>query len=152
MRHLIRIASFIRKIYWFIFRPKTFGVKAILFDKNEKVLLIKNSYDKRFMFPGGGIKRNETPEQAAKRELWEETGIVAQEIKQIGEYTSSAEYKKDTIYFYYVPEYSQAKQTKSPEIDKIGFYSLSELPQPLSESTKRRLTNFNPNKFEKGEW
>jgi 8-oxo-dGTP pyrophosphatase MutT (NUDIX family) len=51
------------------FRPSVYG---ILIEKN-KVLLVKQKggYD----FPGGGIKINETIEQALKREFFEETGI-----------------------------------------------------------------------------
>lgn len=35
---------------------------------------------KKWCFPGGGIKRGESPQKAAERECWEETGIRCKAI------------------------------------------------------------------------
>lgn len=40
-------------------------------------------------FPGGGIKPNETPRQAADREFYEETGHVAERMKPAGSFFPS---------------------------------------------------------------
>ena len=59
--------------------------RVIVVDENERVLLFRA--DVNFTFegssgqrslwfaPGGGVEGNETPEEAAHRELWEETGL-----------------------------------------------------------------------------
>lgn len=42
--------------------------------------------DTSWEFPMGGIDGNETPEDAARRELLEETGLSSQSLKLIGQY------------------------------------------------------------------
>jgi len=100
-QRFIKIASTIvyppLKLYWFVFRPKTYGVKCVI-QNGREILMIRNTYGPGWWtFPGGGIKRNETAEQAVKREVIEEVGISIKDLRKIGEFTSTAEYKKDTI-------------------------------------------------------
>lgn len=43
--------------------------------ENKKVLLVKHKDFNKWLQPGGHIEENETPEEAAIREVYEETGI-----------------------------------------------------------------------------
>lgn len=43
--------------------------------ENKKVLLVKHKDFNKWLQPGGHIEDNETPEEAAVREVYEETGI-----------------------------------------------------------------------------
>lgn len=57
----------------------------ILLNKEGKVWLGKNTNTNHWQFPQGGIDNNETAEQAMLRELYEETGIKAEQVKIIAE-------------------------------------------------------------------
>lgn len=53
---------------------------------NDQWVLCKKKGFETWECPGGHIERGETSEQAASRELWEETGALDFEIQHIGYY------------------------------------------------------------------
>ena len=46
---------------------------------------MRSSYQAGWNFPGGGVKRGETPDAAARRELAEEIGLLAPRLLPAGE-------------------------------------------------------------------
>ena len=52
------------------------GVKALVVTPGGHIVLVRHSYMQGWHFPGGGMKRRETAEQAILRELSEEIGLV----------------------------------------------------------------------------
>ncbi|WP_235037653.1 MULTISPECIES: NUDIX domain-containing protein [unclassified Novosphingobium] len=58
------------------------GVRVLVLDRQERVLLIRHSYGSdKWMPPGGGMRRGEDPLLAAARELVEETGCRLTEAR-----------------------------------------------------------------------
>ena len=58
-------------------------VRVLLIDASDRVLLFKHvaaSQPERWGAPGGGIRPEESAEQAALRELWEEVGLCDAEL------------------------------------------------------------------------
>ena len=64
------------------YRP---NVGIIIANTKGKLLYCKRRRSNNWQFPQGGIDRNETPEQAAFRELFEEVGIKKHNVKIIAE-------------------------------------------------------------------
>ncbi|MDP3999022.1 MAG: NUDIX domain-containing protein [bacterium] len=126
----------ILKIYWFIFRPKTSGVKCIV-QNNGKILMIRNTYGhKLWTFPGGGINRGETPEQAVKREVIEEVGVETQDLRKIGDFTTTTEYKKDTVTVFMGKSGSSVFKIDEREILEAKWFSSDNLPE-ISKNAKQ---------------
>lgn len=80
-----RLAYRLLTVWWFVRRPDTRGVKLVLRD-GEDVLFVRHAYGSRheWEFPGGGMRRDETPVDAASRESLEELGIALREWTIIG--------------------------------------------------------------------
>ena len=85
------------------------AVRAIIFNEsNDKILLINTNLGD-YKFPGGGIKKNESDNDALKREVKEETGfVVTGKIDLIGKITERGpdSFEENAIFemesFYYL--------------------------------------------------
>ena len=62
------------RLYWRLFHPTTHGALVALWH-GGKVLLVETSYYPFRSFPGGSVKRHESAQAAARRELAEEIGL-----------------------------------------------------------------------------
>lgn len=75
-RAAYRVAHRALRGWWRIARPHTVGVKCVIHD-GDRVLLVRHTYGDRrcWELPGGGVRRAEAPEAAARREAREELGL-----------------------------------------------------------------------------
>ena len=148
----IRSAQVCRRVYWFIVRPKTFGVRGAVFDKTGRVALVKHTYQKGYYFPGGGVRRAEAKEAALLRELREEIGLCAwASVVHFGTYVSEREYNRDTIDLFIVRG-AEAAPTANIEIQSVQFFDTGEIPQEISPATSRRLAEIVKGKQETVVW
>jgi 8-oxo-dGTP pyrophosphatase MutT (NUDIX family) len=86
---------------WFVFRPRRRGVFVAVWH-DGRVLAIRNSYRDWLALPAGGVRRGETPEAAARRELAEEVGITAApgSLRFVRDIPSRFEWKRDVCSFF----------------------------------------------------
>ena len=62
--------------WWFVLnRPMTLGVRAMVLDAQDRVLLVRHTYIAGWHMPGGGIETGEDALAAITRELEEEANI-----------------------------------------------------------------------------
>jgi 8-oxo-dGTP pyrophosphatase MutT (NUDIX family) len=127
------------KIYWRVFKPQTQGTKVVI-RHGSQTLLIKNSYAKRnWTLPGGGVKDNETPEQAAKREVGEEVGIGLRNLKSHGSFYYDGEGKRDTIWVFSGEAETKNFKIDHFEISKAQWFDQKALPKLESKVAKTCL-------------
>ena len=134
-----RVHRKIKKYFQRKLNCATVGVKGIVVDPDNKVLLVKHTYAPGWHFPGGGVDHNETPIDAVKRELMEEVGIYTEEEpKLMGVYHHQLLRVDDFPLVYIVRRYTQ-KSVSSPEIEECQWYALGDIPADTTPATRRRL-------------
>lgn len=140
-----RIFSRLKKLYWFIFKPKTNGVKVII-EYGEEILMIKNTYGKDvWTFPGGAVERNEKPEDAAIREVQEEIGISITQLKTIGNLLNTREYKRDTVFCYIALVKNKTVNFNTSEIKETKWFNKNQLPVDTSLISKEIISLWRTN-------
>jgi 8-oxo-dGTP pyrophosphatase MutT (NUDIX family) len=120
---------------------RTMGARALLI-KDNKILLIKQTYTPGWRTVGGAIDRGETPLEAVKRELYEEVGaILNTPPKLFGVYHHIHYWMDDYVVFYICDDF-ELKEVESDEIAEIGWFGFDELPQDITERTKNRIEEY----------
>ena len=123
-------------LYWRVFRPEVLGVRCLV-ECEGRVLLIRNPYGPmKWELPGGGVKRGERPEEAASREVREEVGVSLTELRELGRYTGTEYYEKDTVVCFYARAESAALRPRRAEVYDEGWFEWGSLPSPLSREVR----------------
>jgi 8-oxo-dGTP pyrophosphatase MutT (NUDIX family) len=69
-----RAAFRIMRAWWWLRRPQHHGALVAIW-LDGSVLIVQQSYRHTLNFPGGGVRRGEPAQEAARRELGEELGL-----------------------------------------------------------------------------
>ena len=144
MRTLYKLA----RTYWFFTRPITIGVRAIITNNDNNVLLVKHTYQDSWYLPGGKVNKNETLTQSLIREIHEELNCCVNGIELFGAYTNMYDYKNDHVIVYKASLDNVKKIRHSVEIDDAKFFSIDKMPPNVSRGTKKRLMEFYENKID----
>jgi len=137
---MMRLLYFGFRIYCFIFRPKTLGVRVMLI-QNGQVLLVRQTYLPGWFMPGGGVKRGETMEDAARREAREEVGAEMGALELVGAYTSFGGFKSDHNILFLCTDFSLHGQPDR-EIAEVCFFPLEALPENVWPGHRLRLDEY----------
>ncbi len=136
----IRILYFGFKIYCFLFRPIRMGVRVVMI-QDGKVWLVRQTYVPGWYLPGGGLKKGETLEEAARREAREETGAELGVISLFGTYSNFTEWKSDHNILFLCREF-EFKNKPDGEIAELRAFALDDLPDGLWLGHRRRLEEY----------
>jgi ADP-ribose pyrophosphatase YjhB (NUDIX family) len=136
-RRLVRLLYWAYSVGWRLIRPLTIGVRVMVIE-GDALLLVKPVYLDYWTLPGGLVKRGETLERAAWREVQEETGVSLGPLTLLGVYNNFSEGKRDYVVLYQADRVSQ-EDVSSWEVERAGFFPLTGLPVDLSPGVRRRL-------------
>lgn len=117
-----------RRLYRYIFRPTLFGAKCLI-QCGEEFLIARISYGpKVWVFPGGKMEKNETPEQTMKREVMEEVGVKVEKSTYLGIYTSEKFYHKGGVHCFHAIVEDKTLDIDPQEIAEAKWVKYSEIP------------------------
>lgn len=122
-----------------VFYPKSVAVLPQV--KKDKIILIKQYRLPAGSFlweiPAGKLEQGETPKEAAQRELREETGYMATDLKKLAEYYVSPGYSTEYQYLFLAQKLKRRRpifnKDKDEKIKEVRPFSLKEVLEMMKE-------------------
>jgi 8-oxo-dGTP pyrophosphatase MutT (NUDIX family) len=116
------------------------GASVILINADGELLLQKRRDNECWGFHGGGIELNESAEEAAKRELLEETGLNATHLELFGVFSGpelhyiypNGDEVSNIDIVYLCRDYSGVMKAQSNEVIELRFFPLEGIPENIS--------------------
>ena len=121
------------------------GGKSVVFNAEGKVLILRRSDKNKirpggYDFPGGGLNRGENPIEGVKREIYEETGLEATDVKPIDVVSFINDEEDFIVVVGYQATVSSTEVALSWEHDQYQWLSYEEaLNLPLPDRHKQFL-------------
>lgn len=118
---------------------KLIGAAAVIMDDAGRILLVKHSYGKlNWELPGGLSEKNESAQETAKREVFEETGFNVTVGRLTGVYYDPT---NDMHHFVFICTGTddQIAKPSSTEILECKYCTPNDLPRPISDFTVQRI-------------
>ncbi|WP_416825988.1 NUDIX hydrolase [Ectobacillus polymachus] len=112
---------------------------VIILDEEGRLLLQHRTDNDCWGLPGGATELGERLEETAKRELFEETGLIADSLQLFDVFSGPELYHQypngDEVYVvaaaYFCHQYHGVMQADEEETKELEFFFLDELPDQL---------------------
>ena len=120
------------------------GASVILEDEHGRVLLQKRVDNHMWGYAGGSVELDEKVEDAAKRELYEETGLIANSLELFGVFSGkelhyiypNGDEVSNIDVVYVCRDYCGELKRQEDEVVELKFFDYASLPEKLSPPIK----------------
>ena len=126
------------------------GASVIVENEQGKILLQRRHDNGCWGYSGGSVELDEVVEDAARRELYEETGLTANRLELFGVFSGA-----DTHYIYpngdevsnidivYIcRDYSGGLKCQAGEVDELVFFDIENIPDNLFMPIRKPLMQY----------
>ena len=122
-------------------RPMTLGVRGLIIDKDDRVLLVKHTYVSGFYLPGGGVETGETILQALERELFEECAVSLKSPPLLYNiYLNKRSSSRDHVALFVIRNFcDEGPRLPDKEIAEVKYFPVDQLPDDATPATQRRI-------------
>jgi ADP-ribose pyrophosphatase YjhB (NUDIX family) len=136
-----RLTSRLAHLSFLIARPVTLGVRAVVIDREERVLLVRHGYVSGWHFPGGGVEVGESCIEALTRELKEEASVALEGQPPLhGIFLNAQLSRRDHVAVYLVRAFRLlGERPPDWEIREARFFPRAALPDATTAGTLARL-------------
>ncbi len=115
--------------------------------KRGIVLIKRKNSPRGWALPGGFVDYGETLEEAARREVKEETGLEVELVRQLHTYSDPArDPRHHTITTVFIARSASAPAAAAPtaadDAEEIGIFTKENLPQPLMFDHEKILADY----------
>ena len=115
------------------------GASVILLNKSGEVLLQKRRDNGTWGYHGGSVELDEEVESAAKRELFEETGLTAEKLELFGVFSGkemhcvypNGDEVSNVDIVYICRDWSGTPRPQESEVSDLRFFAINDLPDPI---------------------
>lgn len=139
IRLALTSAQAARTLYFAVTTPQTRGARALCLTREDRVVLVRQSYTKGWFLPGGAIKGGEQVATGLVRELREEIGLTSHgQAEALFDISHRPSHKHDTQSLILLRDVDLSPSL-SLEIEAIGLFSLADLPSNTHPSTRYKI-------------
>ena len=114
------------------------GVFAIVFDDRDRLLCVRMNYGARnWTTPGGRVESGESPIEALRREVREETGFEIEPTDLVGVYAKP--FEDDIVLCFEAQIVGRSAWSPNEEISAVQFFESSTLPDDMTFVVRTRV-------------
>jgi 8-oxo-dGTP diphosphatase len=112
---------------------------GVVCDEDGRVAVVYRPKYEDWTFPKGKLEPGETEEQAAVREVHEETGLEVELVRELGFVSYTDPKGRPKTVHYWVMSLNGGEFTPNREVSELRWLELSEAPQLLSYDRDREI-------------